>query len=211
MPIRFRCSYCNKRLSIARRKAGTTVECPSCSGQVQVPEPSDSTQTAIAIQSPVHWEDLHEPTEWFRVSRRDRDEEEMDLTPMVDITFLLLIFFMVTATYSFQKTLNVPKPDPESQGVAQAPTLEELESSNIIVQVLADNSILIDDEETPLNQLVGTIRRALTETGRTELVITAAGAALHETIVAVIDAANAVGIERIKIASPTESGQGGLG
>jgi phage FluMu protein Com len=37
MPIRFRCAYCNQLLGIARRKAGTVVRCPNCSGQVVVP------------------------------------------------------------------------------------------------------------------------------------------------------------------------------
>lgn len=40
MPIRFRCAYCNQLMGIARRKAGTVVRCPSCSGQVVVPNPS---------------------------------------------------------------------------------------------------------------------------------------------------------------------------
>jgi hypothetical protein len=37
MPIRFRCAYCNQLMGIARRKAGTVVSCPNCSGQVVVP------------------------------------------------------------------------------------------------------------------------------------------------------------------------------
>jgi hypothetical protein len=40
MPIRFRCAYCNQLMGIARRKAGTVVRCPSCSGQVVVPNPT---------------------------------------------------------------------------------------------------------------------------------------------------------------------------
>jgi hypothetical protein len=39
MPIRFRCAYCNQLMGIARRKAGTVVRCPTCSGQVVVPSP----------------------------------------------------------------------------------------------------------------------------------------------------------------------------
>jgi phage FluMu protein Com len=39
MPIRFRCAYCNQLMGIARRKAGTVVSCPTCSGQVVVPKP----------------------------------------------------------------------------------------------------------------------------------------------------------------------------
>src|SRR5581483_5150986 len=42
MPIRFRCAYCNQLLGIARRKAGTVVRCPTCSGQVIVPQPEDA-------------------------------------------------------------------------------------------------------------------------------------------------------------------------
>jgi hypothetical protein len=40
MPIRFRCAYCNQLMGISRRKAGTVVRCPSCSGQVVVPNPA---------------------------------------------------------------------------------------------------------------------------------------------------------------------------
>src|SRR5262245_42453073 len=39
MPIRFRCAYCNQLLGIAHRKAGTVVRCPTCAGQVVVPDP----------------------------------------------------------------------------------------------------------------------------------------------------------------------------
>jgi DNA-directed RNA polymerase subunit RPC12/RpoP len=41
MPIRFRCFYCNQLMGIARRKAGTTVRCPTCSSQVVVPQRDD--------------------------------------------------------------------------------------------------------------------------------------------------------------------------
>jgi hypothetical protein len=39
VPIRFRCAYCNQLMGIARRKSGTVVRCPTCSGQVVVPNP----------------------------------------------------------------------------------------------------------------------------------------------------------------------------
>ncbi len=41
MPIRFRCAYCNQLLGISRRKAGQVVRCPTCAGQVVVPQPED--------------------------------------------------------------------------------------------------------------------------------------------------------------------------
>ena len=44
MPIRFRCAYCNQLMGIARRKAGTVVRCPTCSGQVVVPNPEGGAE-----------------------------------------------------------------------------------------------------------------------------------------------------------------------
>ena len=44
----------------------------------------------------------------------DRADSDMDMTPMVDVTFLLLIFFMVTAAFSLQKSLQIPAPKDNS-------------------------------------------------------------------------------------------------
>src|SRR4051812_47852861 len=41
MPIRFRCAYCNQLMGISRRKSGSIVRCPKCSGQVVVPNPDE--------------------------------------------------------------------------------------------------------------------------------------------------------------------------
>jgi phage FluMu protein Com len=48
MPIRFRCAYCNQLLGIARRKAGQVVRCPTCAGQVIVPEAEEEPAPAPA-------------------------------------------------------------------------------------------------------------------------------------------------------------------
>jgi hypothetical protein len=44
MPIRFRCAYCSQLMGIARRKAGTVVSCPTCHGQVVVPDPGPAPE-----------------------------------------------------------------------------------------------------------------------------------------------------------------------
>jgi hypothetical protein len=48
MPIRFRCAYCNQLMGIARRKAGSVVRCPACSGQVVVPNPDEEEKPSPA-------------------------------------------------------------------------------------------------------------------------------------------------------------------
>jgi hypothetical protein len=52
MPIRFRCVYCEQLLGIARRKAGTVVKCPNCSGQVIVPSPEEGADESADPEDP---------------------------------------------------------------------------------------------------------------------------------------------------------------
>jgi len=126
----------------------------------------------------------------------------MDLTPLVDVTFLLLLFFMLTASYTIQKTIEVPQPESDERKTAQAlARLEDLKRENVIVRIEADNAVSVDEEETPVASVAAALRARLRSTGRTQLVIKADDEALHETVVAVIDAANEVGMQRIRIAT----------
>ena len=52
MPIRFRCAYCNQLMGIARRKAGMVVRCPTCSGQVVVPDPGTAGEAGPSSGPP---------------------------------------------------------------------------------------------------------------------------------------------------------------
>jgi hypothetical protein len=52
MPIKFRCAYCNQLMGIARRKAGTVVNCPTCHGQVMVPQPAPESATPPPATNP---------------------------------------------------------------------------------------------------------------------------------------------------------------
>ena len=68
-------------------------------------------------------------------------DDELDMTPMVDVTFLLLIFFMITAAFALQKSIEVPPTD--DQEAAQAQTEEDFEEGSIIIRVDSDNSYWI--------------------------------------------------------------------
>jgi biopolymer transport protein ExbD len=134
--------------------------------------------------------------------KRELSQEEMDLTPMVDMTFLLLIFFMVTASFTVQKSIDFPAPSPEGKGATQTTfTLDELEERSIMVRIDERNVIFVDDEPLPdLLRLSDVLRQALS-TRRNEMVVSADDRAFHETVVAVIDAANEVGMQKIRMAS----------
>jgi biopolymer transport protein ExbD len=139
----------------------------------------------------------------FRLLRRQRIDDEMDLTPMVDVTFQLLIFFMVTASFALQKSIEVPSMDQDKKGAAQQLLmLDEIEATSIQVKIDANNAILVDDEPVPdPSLLTDVLRTKMRKEQKTELLISANSAALHRSVVAVIDAANEVGMQKIRMAS----------
>jgi biopolymer transport protein ExbD len=121
---------------------------------------------------------------------------------MVDVTFLLLIFFMITASFSLQKTLEVPPPDPESQGASPLP-LEQIEENSVVVRVEPGDAYLVDDRPVPnADDLPAALSEAMADGNRSELVIEADDAARHEAVVRVYDAGNEVGMQRIRLATP---------
>ncbi len=143
----------------------------------------------------------------FQLRRSNPELGELDLTSMVDVTFLLLIFFMVTASFSLQKTIEIPVPKQDQKGAAQTLTIEELQSNTIFVKIDERNGIFVD--EAPAgdpSKLTDILTQARLTTLRTEVAIDAHPEALHETVVLVIDAATAAGMQKVRIVSRTGPG-----
>ena len=138
----------------------------------------------------------------------ERDETEMDMTPMVDVTFLLLIFFMVTAAFSLQKSLQVPTPHPDepSQNVQQRDPQEDPDMVTVHVDEFNTFRVVTTDweEEAPSDQeLLTQLRKARSgnSQGRvpTKLLVMANGEAMHEKVVRALDAGTEVGMDEIQL------------
>ncbi len=108
--------------------------------------------------------------------RNKRKEDELDMTPMVDVTFLLLIFFMVTASFSLQKSIEMPRQQSDAPSTNVQEDDEE-ETDMVTVQIDEYGSFLvlaIDwERETPGKQnLIRALRDAIGEiSGAVRLVI----------------------------------------
>ncbi len=136
------------------------------------------------------------------------EESEMDVTPMVDIVFQLLIFFMVTASFSLQKSMQLPKPKDDRPSAAAVPQDEDPEGDMVTVYVDAFNTYRVEtsefEEEAPSEQdLIIKLRRARLgdSSGKipTRLMVKANGDASHEKVVAALDAGTAVGMEQLQL------------
>jgi len=143
-----------------------------------------------------------------------REDSEMDMTPMVDVTFLLLIFFMVTAAFSLQRSIEVPAPE-ETEASTQTKSLDELEDdpNYVIVRVDSYNTYQVVtadwEEEAPSKQdLLIKLRRARggDSAGNvpTSLLVVANGEALHGKVVDAIDAGAAVGMVKVQLVTVEE-------
>lgn len=142
--------------------------------------------------------------------RRSAERDEMDLTPMVDVTFLLLVFFMITASFSRQKSFETPAPDPETTGARQSQQfLDELEEVSIRVDVDELNRIFVDERLVSDTRVLGDVLRdAMIRDDKRELLLSARDEALHETVVLVLEAAHRAGLQQIRMTNPISSGDG---
>ncbi|HMF35644.1 MAG TPA: biopolymer transporter ExbD [Isosphaeraceae bacterium] len=133
--------------------------------------------------------------------------EELDLAPMVDIAFQLVLFFMVTATMVLYKTLEIPKPSGEAPAGAVAQgrsrTLDDLKEDYILVEIDDRGAMKLDRQpiEPVRDTLVENLRRAREKTGRKAMLLSADAATLHRHAVLAYDAAHEIGLS-IAIAKP---------
>jgi biopolymer transport protein ExbD len=143
--------------------------------------------------------------------RSKPEESEMDMTPMVDVTFQLLIFFMVTASFTMQKSQQFPVPK-ETQAAAPTKTLQDYEEDPefVTVRVVADGTFFVsgarwsDEIECPSEQeLMVKLREARLEggTAASKLLVVAHGEAQHARVVTAIDAGLTTGIDDVQLLS----------
>ncbi len=204
MTIRFHCDRCQKRLKVADRFAGAAVKCPKCGHALVIPRPETSSQAGDRYPG----DDAAE-VETISVRRGEREDESMDLTPMVDVVFQLLIFFMVTATFALQKSHEVPPPD-MTDSAAPTRTFEDLEEDDdfVIVRIDGDNTRWVDGAEALSEQdMLSKLREVRSGRGGrsvpSTLLVMPDDEADYELVIQAIDAGTAVGMENVRLANNT--------
>ncbi len=209
-------------MTVPDERAGASFQCPRCGREGTIPKPPTPAPKAPPAarghasraahpSAPPRSDEPPDEIDEIRFGGKREEDEGMDMTPMVDVVFLLLIFFMVTAAYSLQKSIEVPAPDQE-EASTQARPLEEYEQDDdyVIIRIARDNSIWVNEQEAPSEQeLLVKLREsreapASGSRGPSSLLILADSEALHETVVMALDAGNAVGMENVRLACVDE-------
>jgi serine/threonine protein kinase len=132
---------------------------------------------------------------------RAEDSAAIDLTPAVDVTFQLLIFFMVTASFSMQKAFDVP-PAKNSDGVSAAVVVpQESETTAVKVQVDADNAMYVEETKKAITfrELLELLKQEKgSSSDVTDVDLELHPDSTHEARVIVIDAATQAGFTRVR-------------
>lgn len=131
----------------------------------------------------------------MKMRRRERGDVSIELAPLIDVVFLLLIFFMVSTTFIRESELNVDLPEATSK--AQPP-----EGEVIDVTISADGDYAVNGRLLAGHDLA-TLMRAMRDAngadGHHQLVITADANARHQAVVRVMDAAGQLGLTQLSI------------
>lgn len=139
----------------------------------------------------------------MKFARRGRHEATVELTPLIDVVFLLLIFFMVSTTFIRETQLKIDLPEAAGE-------LQEIEDDVIEITVDRIGDYAVNDRLL-VNNDIGTLVRALEaaiEAGAgtgSRLIITADANASHQSVVRAMDAAGKVGLTRISITTQQPS------
>ena len=126
------------------------------------------------------------------------DDAEINITPMLDIFFIMLIFFIVTTSFVKEKGLEVSRP-------SKSPPKEiQQDKGPIVVRIDSTGLISVKGRILEPRAVVANLEREKAEKPASPLIVAAHPEADTEALVTVLDAARAVGIESVNVATATQ-------
>jgi biopolymer transport protein ExbD len=121
------------------------------------------------------------------------EEAQIDLTPMLDVVFIMLIFFIVTASFIKEAGVEVNRPE--------ASTADPAENVNILIAVTANDEVWMAGRRIDVRAVRANVERLHAENPKGAVVIQADNESTTETVVAVLDASREAGVMDVSLAT----------
>lgn len=133
----------------------------------------------------------------MRISARKTGEaESLNVTPLIDVVFLLLIFFLVATSFQrIQRELEVDLPGAKAAGSVS------MDIQPIAVTISKDGKITMAEKEVPLDELPGRLRDAVASAKKPRVFVRGDAKTYHENVVAVLSACQEAGITDVSLAT----------
>lgn len=129
--------------------------------------------------------------------RRSNEEgDEINMSPLIDMVFILLIFFVVTTSFSRETGVEINKP--------KAATAQSVKSENIMIAVTEQGTVHILEKQVDLDQLSMIVQRLTNENPDRNALLFVDRKAPSGTVVDVIDICNLCGVPQVNIAALKE-------
>lgn len=128
-----------------------------------------------------------------KMIQAQEEKEDIDMTPMLDVVFILLIFFIVTASFVKEAGIDVNRPE--------AATAVKKERANILVAISDKGDIWINKRKVDIRSVQANIERLKAENPQGTVVIQADKKATTDTLIKVMDSARAAGVFDVSIAA----------
>lgn len=123
----------------------------------------------------------------------DEEEATIDMTPMLDVVFIMLIFFIVTASFVKEAGIDVNRPE--------AATAVKQDRANILIAISDTGEIWINKRRVDVRAVQANIERLHAENPQGTVVIQADQKATTDTLIKVMDASRAAGVFEVSIAA----------
>ena len=127
----------------------------------------------------------------------EEDEPEVNLTPLIDVVFLLLIFFMVSTTFEHQSRIQIELPESTASPV-------EVEENSLEIIIDAQGRYFIGEEQvvnTELKTLKSAISKAVGDRDTVPVTIRADANTPHQAVITALDATSQLGLTQISLAT----------
>lgn len=133
--------------------------------------------------------------------RHKADDTKIDLTPMLDVVFILLIFFVVTATFLSETAISAASSENNEN---QPPPPQEDDKKNILFEIGSNNEIILNGNPRPIipTQIRSNIDQLKAENPAASVIIQPSTTSSVSTLVMIMDAARQAGMANISIVEP---------
>ncbi|MCH9813225.1 MAG: biopolymer transporter ExbD [Epsilonproteobacteria bacterium] len=129
----------------------------------------------------------------MRRIRRESDDQQIDLTPMLDVVFIMLIFFIVTTSFVRETGIDVNRPS--------ASTAEKKSKGNIMIAIKPNGEIWLDKRHVDIRAVRANIQRLKAKFPQSSVIIVSDAESRTGILVKVMDQIRLAGVQNISIAA----------
>ncbi len=126
---------------------------------------------------------------------KDEDETQVDMTPMLDIVFIMLIFFIVTTSFVKESGVAIDRPDPNQE----PPPPEEKKKKNIFVKIDAANRITMDGLDVDIRAVRARVEQKRAQNPEAIAIIGVDESSETDILISVVNAARMAGVEKVTV------------